>query len=213
VIHKSQRVKSFRLHSGRCSIGGMTTPDARPYKLISNSPCDIFFVDCRPEDTEKLATNHFSEAIFHAYFDCGFRGVSTESLLAVLERGIDVHPTNEVIFVADLDKALEYGDWPKVLLALRWSSLKSTYKELSPDAPEAQIEIARSEFPTSITQEDGSTWCTRLKEDDRRIASGYEIAYAKWIPGDPWAAIRAVFVLGGPNDLASLERLLSSQGY
>ena len=194
-----------------CNIGGMTTPDACPYQLISKSPCDIFFVNCRPEDTDKLATNHFSEAIVRGYSDCGFRGISMESLPAVLERGIDVHPTDEVIFVDDLDKALEYGTWPKILLALRWSSLKSTFKELPPDATEAQIEIARSEFPTTITQEDGSTWCTRLKEDDRRIASGYEIAYSKWIPGDPWAAIRAVFVLGAPHDVASLERLLSSQ--
>ncbi len=80
----------------------MTTSDARSYTLISKSPCDIFFVDCRPEDTDKLATNHFSEAIVSGYFDCGFRGVSMESLPAVLERGIDVHPTNEVIFVDDL---------------------------------------------------------------------------------------------------------------
>lgn len=63
------------------------------------------------------------------------------------------------------------------------------------------LQKVRSEFPTIIASVDGRTlWCTRLSEDDPRVASPYEAAYAWWIPGDPWSALKAVFILVRPED-------------
>jgi hypothetical protein len=126
----------------------------------------------------------------------------------VLQSGVDVVPTNSVIFVDHLEKALEYGGFPKVLLALKWDSLRPTFKQVTVGSSKEEIETVRSNFPTVIELDDHSLWCTRLQQDDRRIATDYEIAYARWIPGNPWDALRAIVLLGRPEDRALLECLL-----
>jgi hypothetical protein len=186
----------------------MTSSNEKPYKLISNSPCDILFIECRPEELNKIGVNHFSDAIFLKYCDCDFRRVSMGCLPAVLVNGIDVNPTTEVIYAGEIDKALEYGGWPKLVLVLKSSRLRRTFKELSSQATLSEIESTRREFPTVLKQEDGSFWCTRLKQDDRRIGTAYEINHARWLPDDPWAALRAILFLGGPSDLVILEKSL-----
>lgn len=131
------------------------------------------------------------------------------SLPAVLQRGIDVSPTNAVIFVDHLEKALEYGGWPKVLMALKWDSIKRTFKQMPIGSSQDEVEAVRREFPTVLELNDRSLWCTRLPEDHPRIATDYEIAYARWIPGNPWDALRAIVLLGGPEDRPDFERLLA----
>jgi hypothetical protein len=49
----------------------------------------------------------------HVY-GADFRGMSIDKLPFVLKHGIDVEPTNSVIYVDCYDKALEYGGWPKL---------------------------------------------------------------------------------------------------
>src|SRR5258708_5455071 len=149
----------------------MNRKNAQPYELMASTPCDIFFVSCPSDFVLKLPKDPSCESFALNYPDCGFRGVSIDSLPAVLQQGIDVVPTNDVIFVDDLDKALEYGGWPKVLLALRWSSLKCTFKHLPADSSKEKVEKVRHEFPNMVKLDDRSLWCTRLKEDDQRIAT------------------------------------------
>src|ERR1700679_703606 len=104
------------------------------HELLSRTPCDIRFVNSAPDAVSPPMNNSFwnSLAIELAidYPDCGFRGVSIDSLPAVLQRGIDVRPTHAVIYVDHLEKALEYGGWPKVVLALKWDLIKQTFKEI-----------------------------------------------------------------------------------
>jgi hypothetical protein len=133
--------------------------------------------------------------------ECEFRAVAIDRLGAVLQDGIDVYPTTNVIYAEFSSKALEYGGWPKVLLALRRDSLHRTFREVPADISEEDLEEVRREFPTIIKSVDGSKlWCTRLSEDDPRIASSYEVAYAWWIPGDAWSALKSVFILVRPED-------------
>lgn len=50
---------------------------------------------------------------------CQYRAVSWERLQNILETGIDVIPTDSPIYVSNyFDKAWEYGEWPKVMMAL-----------------------------------------------------------------------------------------------
>ena len=46
-------------------------------------------------------------------------------------------------------------------------------------------------------------WLSRLPENDRRRTTAYETAYARWIPGDPWDALVALFAVG--QDLETLR--------
>jgi hypothetical protein len=175
-----------------------------PPKLILQTPCDLFFIACASDTGFSLTKNSYCEALELDYFDCEFRGIPLDSLNTVLQRGIDVMPTNEVISVGALEKALEYGGWPKVILALRRNSLKRTFKEIPADSSREEIEAVRREFPTIVKLDDRSLWCTRLQEDNRRIGTDYEVYYAVWIPGDPWAALKAIFLLSRPEDHAAL---------
>src|ERR1700735_673352 len=180
------------------------------HELLSRTPCDIRFVNTTPDAVSPPVNNSFWNSLTIDYFDCGFRGVSIDSLPAVLQRGIDVSPTNAVMYVDHLEKALGYGGWPKVLLALKWDSIKRTFKEMPVGSSKEEIQIVRKDFPTAIELNDRSIWCTRLAEDDPRIATDYEIAYARWIPGNPWDALRAIVLVGGSKDRSAFEILLNS---
>lgn len=132
---------------------------------------------------------------------CSFRGVSHDRLDCVLRSGIDVVPPDSTIYVDDFEKAWEYGGWPKVMLALDTERLSHTYRELRSDTPELELRALRQIYPTELKSADGEQlWLSRLSEDDPRISTEYEIAYARWIPGDPMQALRAVLIFVRPGD-------------
>lgn len=53
-----------------------------------------------------------------------------DRLRVVLKTGVDVEPSNSVIWANDLEKALEYGDWPKVVMAFDSERLKRSWIEI-----------------------------------------------------------------------------------
>ncbi len=184
------------------------------YIRFSRTPCDVFLIQC-PTDLDSPLRGEDARAVLTKLFidncECEFRGVSLDRLGTILQQGIDVHPTTGLIFVDFPDKAVEYGGWPKVLLALKRDLLRRTFREISADSSEEEIQTVCREFPNIVKSIDGSKlWCTRLDKDDPRIASSYENAYARWIPDDPWAALKAVFVLFRPEDQSEFERVLRS---
>jgi hypothetical protein len=130
---------------------------------------------------------------------CGFRGVSLDRFKVVLSTGIDVEPTNAIIYVDGFDKALEYGGWPKVVIALRTDQLDATFREVAADTPPTQLAELGHVFGTKLLSADGSMlWLSRLDAEDSRVTTDYEVAYARWIPGDALGALAAVFVLVHP---------------
>ena len=131
---------------------------------------------------------------------CKFRGVELDRLPNVLESGIDVIPTNAPIFADFLDKALEYGGWPKLVLALDSRQMEKTFKEVPSSIPEAELAELCSTFPLVLPSSDGrSLWLTRLSEGDPRIGTAYEYGYAWWIRGDAFKALNAVLLFDHPD--------------
>jgi hypothetical protein len=66
-------------------------------------------------------------------------------------------------------------------------------------------EVARLmlEYPTRIESSSGERiWLTRLPETDTRATTPYEVEYARWISGNAFGALRAVFVFL-PEDYSS----------
>ena len=130
-----------------------------------------------------------------------FRGVSVDRLDVILNIGIDVEPTDSIIFTdMCFSKAWEYGGWPKIILELDSTKLDRTFREVPADTPAEELEEIRKTFPTSLISKDAnSIWFSRLHEDDSRITSDYEFEYARWIPGDPFAALRGIYLFVDPT--------------
>jgi hypothetical protein len=105
-----------------------------------------------------------------------------------------------VIYVSDLDKAWEYGDFPKVVLALDSQEVEASWQKVPTDTPPAELAEMAKVYPTSVPCSDGeSLWLSRLPADNPCIGTSYEASYAFWIPGDPVEAVRAVFVFMPTN--------------
>jgi len=57
-------------------------------------------------------------------------------------------------------------------------------------------------------------WMTKLADDDRRATRSYERDYARWIPGNPLEALRAVLIFSDAKSMhAILEILDNSNAY
>lgn len=140
---------------------------------------------------------------------CQFRGVSADRLNFVLSNGIDVDPTDSVIYALDLVKAWEYGGWPKLLLALDTSRLQRTFKEVPSDISADELERLRQHYPTVI-RDGAKLWLSRFPEGNCRIATTYETYYAWWIKGDPFQTLRAIMLFARPEDEADVGTLLKS---
>jgi hypothetical protein len=133
-----------------------------------------------------------------------FRGVDISRLSTVLKTGIDVEPSNSVIYASDLKKSLEYGGSPKLILALDSNRLKKTYVETNSDIPEAEISRLRETYPTMLRSEGGaSLWFSRMDQTDTRLATPYESEYAWWIEQDHQRALKGLLLLCEGADLRS----------
>ena len=135
-------------------------------------------------------------------WDTEFRSVGLDRLPTILATGVDVEPTTAPIFVSDFDKAWEYGGWPKVAMAFDGMHLERTYREvIISDTAADEINRLMVDYPTRIEDLAGERlWLTRFSETDTRATSAYEREFARWIPGDPFGALLAVFVFMPEGD-------------
>ncbi len=141
-----------------------------------------------------------------ALINCTFRGVSLDRLGHVLAHGIDIWPTDDVIYTSFFDKAWEYGDFPKVILALDQRQLSQTFRVVPASTPEHELAELVQTFPTCLRIQDGSKlWLSRLDRDDPRIGSSYEMEYANWIPGNALECLQGVFIFTPEADEARIR--------
>jgi hypothetical protein len=120
----------------------------------------------------------------------GCRAVPADRLAYVLEHGVDVDPTTAVIWVNFLSKALEYGGYAKLIEVFDLERLELTFREVPANTTAEDLAVLAESHPTRLTSEDGEMlWLSRLSASDRRISSPYEVAYGRWIPANPWAAL------------------------
>jgi hypothetical protein len=205
--YAKQAGKHHELDSGRAEL--------QKCERIAKNPCSVFLVpvDIESEYMPLEVNNAICSIIPEEYSLCSFRAVSVDRLTAVVGTGIDVEPTNAVIWVNFLSKALEYGGWPKVVMALDHRFMKRSYIEIEADIAEEDLALIRREYPTLVRSIDGSKlYCSRLKEDAPQLNTAYEWDSAWWIPGDPLRALKAVFVFFRPKvseDIENLHRIVA----
>jgi hypothetical protein len=126
------------------------------------------------------------------------RCVEMSRLPLILQQGCDVQPKDAVLWIdKSPSKALEYGGEEKVMMVFDINRTKASYEEVVADTDPKVLEELRSVYPTVVPSIDGSRlWLSRLPQDDRRVASAYEIEHGRWIPGDPIEALAGLVVLG-----------------
>ena len=168
--------------------------------LVANDPCPIVCIDYeeRPPhrslaDALEQAAKHLAPSAAYHLLLPGVRCVALDRLDYVLEHGCDVRPTSAPIYADFAEKALEYGD---LMLVYNARILHATWREVPSSTPQAELDTLRETYPNILRSTDGqSLWLSRLPLEDRRCASPYEAQFAKWIPGPPFEALVAVFVL------------------
>jgi hypothetical protein len=139
-----------------------------------------------------------------------FRACSIDRLPDIIETGCDVRPSTSPMYAAtgvNAEKVLEYGGWPKVIQIIDGECTDRTYREVPASLPQPELEELAKTFPFRSPSADGaSLWLTRLREDDRRIATSYETEWAVWIPGDPHQALLGIIILWRDADELDLAR-------
>lgn len=124
-----------------------------------------------------------------------YRSVSYDKWDYIKENGIDVYPTNSAIFCDYLEKASEYGGWPKVIMGYDIKGLDRTYREVDSCIDKNELEVLLKTFPFMETSKNGKKlWLSRLSLEDKRRNSSYEISYANWIPGNPWDSLKIIIL-------------------
>ncbi|MFW6002714.1 MAG: hypothetical protein ACOCQD_05175, partial [archaeon] len=107
-----------------------------------------------------------------------------------------VLPTDSVIYCELFEKAMEYGEWPKIMMGLDPSGLDRTFREVDANIDQKEINKLLKTYPVQQKSNDGSKiWLSRLSESDPRRATSYEVNYAKWIPGDPWKVLKIIILV------------------
>lgn len=162
------------------------------------TPVDAKTYGHKPPITERALRESFDVLSPHVEF----RGVGFDRLPTIRATGVDVEPTTAPIFVSDFNKAWEYGDWPKVVMAFDGRHLQYTYREIIiSDTTADEITRLMVHYPIRIEDLAGERLrLTRFPETDPRAVSPYESAYARWIPGNPFDALLAVFVFMPEGD-------------
>lgn len=132
-----------------------------------------------------------------------FRCVDLEWLGDVLTNGAGPAPDDTLMWCDSWPSALpEFGDSLGVVLAYRQSSLARSWLQLPSSTRLADVDVLRSIYPNVATLEDGSFWLSRLPSTDSRWGpEADESEQGYWIPGEPFDALQAVFLVGGEMDV------------
>lgn len=181
------------------SIVEATVPQSAGYcDLFLNIPIYHIF------GKDVTTTSHFANDILPSLLGnpnikkmmlAEFRGVALtpDKLARILLTGIDVEPATACIYTCTLDKAIEYGGCPNIVMSFDYKSLDQTWRRLSPDASKEEQSRVIDDFPYSRICDDGSLLFSRIQDEHHRFTP-YEWHYAHWIPGDARKALMGIFI-------------------
>jgi hypothetical protein len=199
----SQRSRSVACRASRLIAHWHSVVHVK-YLLLSEEPVPVWVAVTDP--CRRPPPGADEGPVFDAFAQgCDFRGVSIDRLPSILRFGIDVQPTDAPIYVGEFEKAWEYGEFPKVVMALDVAHAKPTFRGMQDDVSQGELDELRAIYPYSYRVDD-QTWLSRI-DDPNPAVRGYEAAYARWIPGDPFGALRGVFVYVSAADLEHLRQM------
>jgi hypothetical protein len=173
--------------------------------LVATKPVPIVVIEHNEPDPKWLKslanTGQIESAIqdllgfdyFASLMGAGCRGVAVGRLETILRAGVDVSPTDSVIWLDHLDKAVEYGSADGVVvMVFDERQLKPASREFPKSTSEEELTQIANEYPTRIDDYNGRTLLSRCGPHQD---PGYGLLYGAWIPGDPFDALRLVRVI------------------
>jgi hypothetical protein len=152
----------------------------------------------------------FGQLEITAYRECHslplYRGVPLAACERVFANGIDVLPTDAVIWANDLQKASEYGGQNRLIMILNQSGMRRSYITLDESADAETRRRVEQEYGTEpIIFPKGTIFYSRLAPMDRRRGSPYEVENGWYIPNDPFKVLSGMIVCGRGRRMMTLN--------
>jgi hypothetical protein len=140
-----------------------------------------------------------------AYRACGLSRLRT-----LVETGVDLDESRPVISVGVFSKAWEYGGWPKLMLAYRWSGLGRICKVARPDTTVEQIGELRSLYPHEFTIENKLHFSIFPREEFLTLGGG-SLLSGRFFKQDPLNVLVHACVIDSsfPDLLPLVQGILS----
>jgi hypothetical protein len=129
-----------------------------------------------------------------------------------MKNGVDVEPTDRIIYVDDPSKSLEYGrdetgtpgDTDQVMMVFRWDDLQRAVSPVRRPIPQDQLDKLRAMYRTEVEQNEWVLFSNASREELSR-AGTYMEQYGAFIPGDPWKSLLMLILIGD-----DIERLIGA---
>jgi hypothetical protein len=173
--------------------------------LVTTQPIPVLVVEHNEPDPKwlkDLANSHTIENAvkdllgldyFRSVMGDGCRGVPFDRLGDVMAEGVDVRPTDSVIWVDHLDKAVEYGSEDGVvIMVFDRAQLKPASIVFPKSTSEEELAHFANDYPTRVDDYHGDILISRCgpKQDP-----GYGLIYGSWIQSNAFDALRMVLVI------------------
>ena len=187
-----------------CLVFILTEKEAKEFCSLKSGLCTLI-------DKIAFQVKHYNHSGY-----LRFRGVEYDRLPVVLRQGIDVIPTDSVIYTAESAcKAMEYGWYANtqkmILLMYDAAKISRTFIECPNNTPADELKELMQIYPTKVELSDTETvWLSRLKKEDKRLATPYEADYAGWISRNPFEALVGIIAIGvfTENELEELYEMI-----
>jgi hypothetical protein len=172
------------------------------YEFWQQDPVPTWGVEAHQGETFDWSAEPFINLMRANNSGVTMRGVEIGRLPTILSTGIDIDPTDGVIYCEVGDKAYEYGGFPKVIMALRYENdagKQVTFPAcrivFSDSSPESVAE-ARELYPFDLGRDsEGRARRCRVQPASHAELS-YLSTYGFFVDGNAWDALAAVFVFG-----------------
>ena len=186
---------------------------------IIENKIPLFLIGLEPENSTKNVSNNqlgdfignnvLKKDILNVY-----RGTDFSRLEFVLKHGVEGENPTDAFWAIPIgiDKALEYGGYPKILLCYDFKQCKKSY-EIVKNSNEnaAQISKLKNIYKSSLYSKDNKEiWFSMFPENDKRndnrIGKPYEMEYGYYIPKDQKKALKYIVAIAyGEDWLSQLE--------
>ncbi|MDR7252259.1 hypothetical protein J2X46_001235 [Nocardioides sp. BE266] len=186
------------------------------YEQWTDVPVPIWAAEVTPDDRPD-EVDDLTMSLMMANRGVTYRGVNLDRLPVILEHGVDVEPTDAIIYCGPLEKAYEYGRLPKVVMVYRTADERgdvivqpavTTIHDITSPADAAS---RRRSHPHEMQRAEGSpiVLCRVAPESEAHYA--YYRAYGRFIPGDPWDALIAILVFGDAEALSAARAVIETR--
>ena len=166
------------------------------YEFWQRDPVPIWGVEAHQGEAFAGFAEPFMDLIRANKGGVTMRGVEIGRLPTILSTGIDVDPTDGVIYCEVGDKAYEYGGFPKVIMVLRYKNDAGTQVTLPacrivyPDSSPESVAEARELNPFEL-ESDGEGRQRRCPPSATGKPCGPELSVELWLL-HPWQRVGCV---------------------